>query len=141
MQIKGQISLEFTIIILAFLIAMVITTMGPGLFGMDKSVKTASASLAHAAMSKLKTNIELLAVADEGSSKIVYIKSPPGNWTVDGNNITFIGNDYNVSTICSKRLKLIVNGTEKNSFTVPTMSIIGCKLTRDGDKVVINITQ
>ncbi|EHP86567.1 class III signal peptide-containing protein [Methanotorris formicicus] len=128
---RGQISLEFTIIILAFLVAVVITTMGPGLYGMDKSVKSASASLAHAAMSKLKTNIELLALSDEGSSKVVYIKSPPGTWKVDGKTITFIGNGYSITATCS--IDIVANKDYQTG-----MNVVPINLTRRDNYVEID---
>ena len=98
---RGQISLEFSILLLSLLIVVIITTIIPGLYGYKKTIETSSASLGHGAMSKLKNNIEMLSVLDPGSAKIVYIKSPPGIWRINGSNITLEGNGFNISTKCS----------------------------------------
>jgi uncharacterized protein (UPF0333 family) len=126
---KGQISLEFTIILLVFIVMSLLATIKPGLYGLDKSAKTASASLAHAGMSKLKTNIELLDLSDVNSSKIVYIKSPAGIWKVDNDadTITFNGNGYTITTTLDTNINAIDTSYPTN------MSIIAITLTkRDG---------
>ncbi|HIP90144.1 MAG TPA: class III signal peptide-containing protein [Candidatus Nanopusillus sp.] len=98
---RGQISLEFSILFFSLLVVVIITTITPGLYGYKKTIETSSASLGHGAMSKLKNNIEMLSVLDPGSAKIVYIKSPPGIWRINGSNITLEGNGFNISTKCS----------------------------------------
>lgn len=102
---RGQVSLEFSILFLALLIAVIVTTMIPGMYGYKKTVEVSYASLGHGALSKLKTNIEMLSVLDPGSKKVVYIKSPPGVWEVNNNTITLRGDGFNISTSCNVNLK------------------------------------
>lgn len=101
---RGQISLEFSILFLALLIVVIVSTMTPGMYGYKKTIEVSSASLGHAAVSKLKNNIEMLSVADAGSRKTILIKSPPGTWRVDGTTINFEGNGFNISTSCNIQL-------------------------------------
>jgi len=101
---RGQISLEFSILFLSLLVVVIITTIIPGMYGYKKTIDTSSASLGHGALSKLKTNIEMLSVLDPGSRKVVYIKSPPGIWNVSNHTITLKGNGFNISTKCSVNL-------------------------------------
>ncbi|MBW9222552.1 class III signal peptide-containing protein [Methanothermococcus sp. SCGC AD-155-C09] len=124
-MMRGQISLEFSILFLALLVVVIISTMTPGMFGYKKVVETSSASIGHAALSKLKTNIDMLATTDVGSVKVVYIKSPPGTWEVNGNSIILKGNGYNISTNCSINLS-----SSPNSYAT-NLSTIGVVLTRD----------
>jgi len=116
---RGQISLEFSILLLSLLIVIIITTIIPGLYGYKKVVETSSASLGHGALSKLKTNIEMLAVLDEGSKKIVYIRSPPGTWKVGDRNITFEGEGFEISTTCSVNLE-----SDNNEYRVENLRVI-----------------
>ncbi|HIP89958.1 MAG TPA: class III signal peptide-containing protein [Candidatus Nanopusillus sp.] len=102
---RGQISLEFSILFLSLLIVVIITTITPGLYGYKKTIETSHASLGHGALSKLKTNIEMISVLDPGSRKVVYIKSPPGVWKVEGNSITLEGNGFTISTNCDINLR------------------------------------
>jgi len=101
---RGQISLEFSILFLALLVVVIIATIIPGMYGYKKTIETSSASLGHGALSKLKTNIEMLSVLEPGSKKVVYIKSPPGTWKIDSNRITLEGNGFTISTECSVNL-------------------------------------
>ncbi|MBW9220717.1 class III signal peptide-containing protein [Methanothermococcus sp. SCGC AD-155-M21] len=130
-MMRGQISLEFSILFLALLVVVIISTMTPGMFGYKEVIETSSASIGHAALSKLKTNIDMLATTDVGSVKVVYIKSPPGIWEVNGNSITLKGNGYNISTNCNINLSSNYNGYNTN------LSTIGVVLTRNN--VGINI--
>ncbi|HIP84796.1 MAG TPA: class III signal peptide-containing protein [Methanothermococcus okinawensis] len=102
---RGQISLEFSIILLSMILVILITTMIPGLYGYMKTVETSYASLGHGALSKLKTNIEMLAVSDPGSTKTLYIKSPPGIWRINNRDIVLEGNGFEISTTCSVNLE------------------------------------
>ena len=129
---KGQISLEFSILFLALLVVVIISTMTPGMFGYKEVIKTSSASIGHAALSKLKTNIDMLATTDVGSVKVVYIKSPPGIWEVNGNSITLNGNGYNISTNCSINLSSNYNGYATN------LSTLRVELTRNNSGININ---
>ncbi len=129
---RGQVSLEFTILFLALLVAIIISTMVPGIYGLDKSVKVSAASLAHAALSNVKNNVEMLSVADAGSSKTIYIKSPPAEWDIAEGNITVSGNGFTIRTTCN--IDIV------NSTTVPfstNMSTIKVVLTRYDDYVSI----
>lgn len=129
---KGQVSLEFTILFLALLVAIIISTMVPGIYGLDKSIKVSAASLAHAALSNVKNNIEMLSVADVGSSKTLYVKSPPAEWNMDGRNITVSGNGFTIRT--TSNIDIV------NSTTVPfttNMSIIRVVLTRYDNHISI----
>ena len=127
---RGQISLEFSILFLALLVVVIISTMTPGMFGYKKVIETSSASIGHAALSKLKTNIDMLATTDVGSVKVVYIKSPPGTWEVDGNSIILKGNGYNISTNCSINLNSSVTEYKTN------LSVIEIRLEKRSDNTI-----
>jgi len=86
---RGQISIEFSILLLAGLIAIIIASAWPGLYGLHKTAKVSSMSLAHAAVAKMKQNIEMVSAGDVGTKKMIYIKSPPGNWTASGHELRF----------------------------------------------------
>lgn len=129
---RGQISLEFSILFLALLVVVIISTMTPGMFGYKKVIETSSASIGHAALSKLKTNIDMLATTDVGSVKVVYIKSPPGIWEVNGSNITLRGNGYNITTNCSINLNSNYNSYKTN------LSVLRVVLTRTETGININ---
>uniref|UniRef100_A9A861 Class III signal peptide n=1 Tax=Methanococcus maripaludis (strain C6 / ATCC BAA-1332) TaxID=444158 RepID=A9A861_METM6 len=129
---KGQVSIEFIVLFLALLVAVVVSTMTPGIFGLNKSVELSSASLAHAALSKVKSNIELLSVSGEGSYKMVYVKSPPANWTFENRTIRVVGNGFNISTNTSIDLDDYERG-------VPTLKILSVNLTRNDNNVKITI--
>lgn len=130
---KGQISLEFSILFLALLVAIIVSTMIPGMYGYKKTIETSSASIGHAALSSLKTNIDMLSVADEGSKKVVFIKSPPARWEINGRDITLKGNGYNISTTCN--IDLTSNGNYSTN-----MSGITIILTRNENDIFINWT-
>jgi len=127
---RGQISLEFSILLLSLLIVVIITTIIPGLYGYKKTVETSSASLGHGTMSKLRNNIEMLSVLDPGSTKIVYIKSPPGIWRINDNNIILEGNGFNISTNCSVTLTSNVNEYRTN------LSVIEIRLEKRGNNTI-----
>jgi uncharacterized protein (UPF0333 family) len=127
---RGQISLEFSILFLALLVVIIVATMTPGMYGYKKTIESSSASLGHAALSKLKTNIDMLSVADVGSKKTILVKSPPAKWVINGNNITLRGNGYNISTTCN------VNLTANNYST--NMSGITVTLTKNENGISIN---
>jgi uncharacterized protein (UPF0333 family) len=129
---RGQISLEFSILFLALLVVVIVSTMTPGMYGYKKTVEVSSASLGHAALSKLKTNIDMLSVADKGSKKVVYIKSPPAEWEINGRNITLKGNGYNITTTCD--INLITN----NNTYKTNLGIINVSLVKYDDYVHIN---
>jgi len=129
---KGQVSVEFIVLFLALLVAIVVSTMTPGVFGLNKSVEVSSASLAHAALSKVKTNIEVLSVSGEGSSKMVYVKSPPSTWVCEGKTIHVSGNGFDISTNTSITLS-------SENKTVPTLMILSINLTRMADHVEVTI--
>ncbi|WP_292460035.1 class III signal peptide-containing protein [Methanothermococcus sp.] len=128
---RGQISLEFSILFLALLVVVIVSTMTSGMYGYKKTVEVSSASLGHAALSKLKTNIDMLSVADSGSKKLVYIKSPPGIWVVNGTNITLKGNGYNLTTTCS--INLTTNEIYKTNLSVDAVL-----LERNKNNIYIN---
>ncbi|AEH06580.1 class III signal peptide-containing protein [Methanothermococcus okinawensis] len=129
---RGQISLEFSILFLALLIVIIISTMTPGMYGYKKTIETSSASLGHAALSKLKTNIDILSAADEGSKKIIYIKSPPAIWEINGRNITLAGNGYNITTTCD------IDLTSNNYNYKTNMTVIAVTLSRNENNIYIN---
>ncbi|MBA2862427.1 class III signal peptide-containing protein [Methanococcus maripaludis] len=130
---KGQVSVEFIVLFLALLVAIVVSTMTPGIFGLNKSVELSSASLAHAALSKVKSNIELLSVSGSGSYKMVYVKSPPSNWEFGNRTIRITGNGFNISTNTSIDLN---TGT----YTVESLKILSVNLTRNDNNVKITIS-
>ena len=132
---RGQISLEFSILFLALLVVVIVSTMTPGLYGYKKTIEVSSASLGHAALSKLKANIDMLSVADEGSKKEIYIKSPPGTWKINGSTIILEGNGYNISTTCSINLS-----TNNNSYNT-NLGVMTVVLTRKETNIYINWTQ
>jgi uncharacterized protein (UPF0333 family) len=131
---RGQVSLEFSILFLALLIVVIVSTMTPGMYGYKKTVEVSSASLGHAALSKLKSNIERLSVADEGSKKEVLIKSPPGIWRINGTTITLEGNGFKISTDCG------INLSTNNNNYATNMSGITVILTRNENDIYINWT-
>jgi uncharacterized protein (UPF0333 family) len=131
---RGQISLEFSILFLALLIVIIVSTMTPGLYGYKKTIEVSSASLGHAAVSKLKNNIEMLSVADEGSRRTVLIKSPPGVWNISDNTISFKGNGYTITTTCDIKLE-----TNKPTYST-NMRGLTATLTRLDNKIYINWT-
>jgi len=134
---KGQVSVEFIVLFLALLVAIVVSTMTPGVFGLNKTVELSSASLAHAALSKAKNNIELLSSSDPGSSKLVYIKSPVSRWEFDNRSIHVSGKGFNISTNTTIDLKS-ESGDSSFSYSVPTLKIIIINMTRMDDYVQIN---
>jgi len=83
---------------------VIIATIIPGMYGYKKTIETSSASLGHGALSKLKTNIEMLSVLDPGSRKVVYIRSPPGVWEIKDSSIILQGNGFTISTTCDINL-------------------------------------
>ena len=129
---RGQISLEFSILFLSLLVVVIITTILPGMYGYKKTVETSSASLGHGAVSKLKTNIEMLSVLDPGSRKVVYIKSPPGIWLVGDNRIILWNNfDFFISTNCSVNLE-----SNNNVYEVENLRVIRVHLIKVNDTTV-----
>jgi uncharacterized protein (UPF0333 family) len=131
---RGQISLEFSILFLALLVVVIVSTMTPGMYGYKKTIEVSSASLGHSALSKLKNNIERLSVADEGSKKEVLIKSPPGIWRINGTTITLEGDGFKISTNCS------INLSTNNNNYATNMSGITVILTRNENDIYINWT-
>ena len=136
---RGQISLEFSLLFLGVLLAIVIAVGYPGMFGFNKSVSISSMSLAHAAVSKMKQNIELVSSADEGTMKIVYIKCPPGTWGAN-NNILYFYRDgnikFNITAKCD--INIILNGNK----TVSTPKIIIANITKiDETHVIVTLYQ
>ena len=131
---RGQISLEFSILFLALLVVVIVSTMTPGMYGYKKTIEVSSASLGHSALSKLKNNIERLSVADEGSKKEVLIKSPPGIWRINGTTITLEGNGFKISTDCG------INLSTNNNNYATNMSGITVILTRNENDIYINWT-
>lgn len=127
---RGQISLEFSILFLSLLVVVIITTMIPGMYGFGRTIETSSASLGHGALSKLKTNIDMLSVLDPGSRKVVYIKSPPGIWRINGSNIILEGDGYTISTNCS--IVLMSNDSEYKT----NLSIIEIYLERRDNNTI-----
>ncbi|ACV24741.1 Protein of unknown function DUF361 [Methanocaldococcus fervens AG86] len=130
---KGQISLEFSLLFLAVLLAIIIAVGYPGMFGLKKTVDISSMSLAHAAVSKMKQNIDLVAAADEGTTKIVYIKCPPGHWEANNNVLRFYRNDdvkFNIITNCSSDIAL--NG----NTTISEAKIIGVKIEKVSEDII-----
>jgi uncharacterized protein (UPF0333 family) len=136
---KGQVSVEFIILFLALLVAIVISTMTPGVFGLTKTVELSSASLAHAALSKVKSNVEMLSVSDEGSLKLVYVKSPSSKWEFNNKSINVVGDGFNISTTTSIGVKKS-DGSSSFSYTVPTLKIITVELERKDSYVQVNIS-
>ncbi len=131
---RGQISLEFSILFLALLVVVIVSTMTPGMYGYKKTIEVSSASLGHAAVSKLKNNIEMLSVSDEGSKKEILLKSPPGIWKINGTTITLEGHGFNISTSCNIQL----SPNHPNYST--NMSGLTVVLTRNENNISINWT-
>ncbi|MBA2840638.1 uncharacterized protein (UPF0333 family) [Methanococcus maripaludis] len=129
---KGQVSVEFIVLFLALLVAVVVSTMTPGIFGLNKTVELSSASLAHAALSKVKSNIEILSVSGEGSYKLVYVKSPPANWTFENRTIRVYGNGFNISTNTSIDINTY-------NYPVSSLKILSVNLTRNDKNVTVAI--
>ncbi|GBF36167.1 class III signal peptide-containing protein [Methanofervidicoccus abyssi] len=115
---RGQISLEFSIIFLALLIVVIISTIIPSMYGYGRLVETSLASLGHGALSKLKTNIEMLSVLDPDSRIVVYIRSPPGVWEIDDHNITLRGDGFTISTRCDINLNSNVRYYNRTNLSV-----------------------
>ncbi|WP_459201784.1 class III signal peptide-containing protein [Methanococcus sp. CF] len=136
---KGQVSVEFIVLFLALLVAVVVSTMTPGIFGLNKTVELSSASLAHAALSKVKNNIELLAASDKGSSKLVYVKSPISKWEFDNHTVSLSGDGYNVSTNTTVALKNTL-GSSSFSYNITSLKIVTVTLTRMDDYVQVSLT-
>ena len=128
---RGQISLEFSILLLAMIVVVLITTITPGLYGFREVVKTSHASLGHGSLSKLRTNIEMLSVSDTGCTQVVYIRSPPATWSIDGRNITLSGNGFRISTTCS--IDLVSNN---NPYRVGELRVIRVNLRKVNDTTV-----
>jgi len=127
---RGQISLEFSIIFLALLIAVIISTIIPSMYGYGKLINTSLASLGHGALSKLKTNIEMLSVLDPGSRIVVYIRSPPGVWEIDDHSITLRGDGFTISTRCDINLNSNVRQYRTN------LSVIEIHLEKVNDTTI-----
>ncbi|ENN95784.1 hypothetical protein J422_05978 [Methanocaldococcus villosus KIN24-T80] len=136
MNIKAQISLEFSILFLATLLAIIIGVSYPGLYGLNKSTKISSMSLAHAAVMKMKENIEMVGMCEDGSVKVVLIKCPPGIWEANGNEISFTNSklNYTISTNCSN--EVVISGERDiRQFTIITATV-----EKVGGRVLVNIT-
>lgn len=136
---KGQVSVEFIVLFLALLVAIVVSTMTPGVFGLNKTIELSSASLAHAALSKAKNNVELLSASDPGSSKLVYIKSPVSKWEFDNKSIYVSGKGFNISTNTSISLKNEL-GDSSFSYNVNSLKIITINMTRMDSYVQISVS-
>ncbi|XRP96287.1 class III signal peptide-containing protein [Methanocaldococcus sp. 16A] len=133
---RAQLSLEFSILLLVSLLVIIIAVGWPGMFGLKKTATVSSMSLAHAAVSKMKQNIELVAAADEGTTKIVYIKCPPGEWNVVNNQLQFKNPSfsYTITTNCS------VDVTLTGDTDISTSRIITVNITKTNvDEVTVNI--
>ena len=120
---RGQISVEFSILLLAGLIAILIASAWPGLYGLSKTAKVSSMSLAHAAVAKMKQNIEMVSAGDVGTKKMIYIKSPPGNWTASGNKLAFHHANFNITVSTNCSLSIIMNNTPINKIKVISVYI------------------
>jgi uncharacterized protein (UPF0333 family) len=120
---RGQISIEFSILLLAGLIAILIASAWPGLYGLHKTAVVSSMSLAHAAVAKMKQNIEMVSAGDVGTKKIIYIKSPPGNWTASGNELLFHHANFNITVSTNCSLSIIMNNTPINKTEVISVCI------------------
>jgi uncharacterized protein (UPF0333 family) len=121
---RGQISIEFSILLLAGLIAILIASTLPGIDGLDKTAEVSSMSLAHAAVAKMKQNIEMVSAGDVGTKKVIYIKSPPGNWTASGHELRFYRTDHfdiNISTNCS--LSIIMDNAPINVSNIKVITV------------------
>jgi len=136
---KGQVSVEFIILFLALLVAVVVSTMTPGIFGLNKTIELSSASLAHAALSKAKNNVELLSASDPGSSKLVYIKSPVSKWEFDNRSIYVSGKGFNISTNTTIDIKSEL-GDSSFSYNVNSLKIITINMTRMDNYVQISVS-
>ncbi|MBP2172286.1 class III signal peptide-containing protein [Methanococcus voltae] len=133
---KGQISMEFSILFLALLASVVVATIIPGLFGLDKTTEVAKASLAHGSLSNLKSNIHMIASLDEGSYKLVRVKSPADStWNFATRNISVSGDGYEVSASLDTDIEML----NSNSFHVNTSKLLSFKLLNDDNKVKIEL--
>ncbi|MBW9223569.1 class III signal peptide-containing protein [Methanothermococcus sp. SCGC AD-155-E23] len=128
---RGQISLEFSLLLLAMIVVVLISTITPGLYGFKKVTITSYASLGHGALSKLKTNIEMLSVLDVGSKKVVYIKSPPGIWRIEDRGITFEGEGFEISTSCSVNLE-----SDNTEYQVENLQVIRVHLEKVDENTI-----
>ena len=120
---RGQISIEFSILLLAGLIAIIIASAWPGLYGLAKTAKVSSMGLAHTAVAKMKQNIEMVSTGDVGTKKMIYIKSPPGNWTASGNEVSFHHANFNITISTNCSLSVIMNNVSINKIKVITAYI------------------
>jgi len=109
---------------------VIIATIIPGMYGYKKTIETSSASLGHGALSKLKTNIEMLSVLDPGSRKVVYIRSPPGVWEIEDSSIILQGNGFTISTTCDINLDSNVKQYKTN------LSVIEIHLEKVNDTTI-----
>ncbi|CAB3287666.1 conserved protein of unknown function [Methanocaldococcus lauensis] len=124
---RGQISLEFSLLFLGMLVVILIATIHPGIFGLHKTVEISSMSLAHAAVSKMKQNIELVSSGDVGTIRIVYVKCPPGSWRANNTILYFNRSgdiNYNITAYCDVNISL--NG----NTTITKSEIIAVKIVK-----------
>ncbi|ADG13011.1 class III signal peptide-containing protein [Methanocaldococcus infernus] len=117
---RGQISLEFSILILAVIVFVIISVGYVGIYGLNRSVQISAMSLAHSSVAKMKENIELVSLGDINTTKIVYIKTPPGTWSSNNNIIVFTNNNlnYSVSATCSVNVEMNGNLTINQGRTI-----------------------
>ena len=135
---RGQISIEFSILLLAALLAVLIASVWPGLYGLAETGKVSSMSLAHATVTKMKQNIEMVFSGDVGTRKTVYIKCPPGNWTASGKELKFYRPNYfNISTNCSA--SIIMGNTPININKTKVITVYIEKI--NNTHVNVTITQ
>ncbi|MCS3900675.1 class III signal peptide-containing protein [Methanococcus voltae] len=133
---KGQISMEFSILFLALLASVVVATIIPGLFGLDKTTEVAKASLAHGSLSNLKSNIQMMDTLDEGSYKLVRVKSPSeSTWNFATNNITVSGDGFEVVATFDSDIQML-NGS---SIYVNTSKLLSFKLLKEDNRIKIEV--
>ncbi len=128
---RGQISLEFSILLLGFLIVALITSGYIGIYGLNKGAEISSQAMAYAALSKLKQNIELIGVGDVGSCRVVPIKCPAGYIAANGNTLRYYKSSWNISTNCSVNVELF-----ENPINISTSSVVYFKIEKINDNTV-----
>ncbi|WP_456472236.1 class III signal peptide-containing protein [Methanocaldococcus sp.] len=117
---KGQVSLEFSILLLATILFVIIAVGYTGLYGISKVSEVSLMSLAHSALAKLKNDIEIVSVGSINTTLIDYIKTPPGTYSSNGKTIYFSNERFNftISANCSTNVNIVGSKNIPYGYTI-----------------------
>ncbi|WP_423793240.1 class III signal peptide-containing protein [Methanocaldococcus indicus] len=136
---RAQLSLELSILILAFLVIILLTSGYIGIYGLNKVSKISVMGMSNAALSKIKNGVELVSSADVNTTISIKVRCPPGYIESKGKELLYFRNDtlkYTISTNCSVNVEL-----SENPYVVNEPRILNFVITKINDTTVkIDIT-